>query len=181
MNTDRTRTQTGKFLCLILRHKPETIGIELDEHGWADVGELLRGMSRTSPITMEELEEIVRTDEKQRYSFSADQTLIRANQGHSVPVDVELEERQPPEILCHGTSARAVPSIDEQGLLPQSRLYVHLTEDRALARKNGSRYGAPVVYTVLSGDMYRDGYVFYRSVNNVWLTKTVPPKYLVHP
>lgn len=171
-------TRTSRYISLILRHKPETIGITLDEHGWADVDELIAGVSRTRPLTMELLEEIVRTDEKQRYSFNGDKTLIRANQGHSIPVDVELPELEPPTILYHGTGQKYVPSIDRQGLLPKSRLYVHLSADEDTAAKVGRRHGLPVVYTVQAGKMSEDGYLFYRSVNGVWLTKEVPIEYL---
>ena len=170
--------KTSKFLSLILRHKPETIGIALDEHGWADVVELIEGVNRVRPLTMEDLEEIVRTDEKQRYSFNDDKTLIRANQGHSIPVDVELEEVHPPKYLYHGTGEKYVPSIDSQGLIPKSRLYVHLSGDVETAVKVGSRHGKPVVYRVLADRMAEAGMVFYRSVNGVWLIKAVPVEYL---
>jgi len=124
------------------------------------------------------LEEIVATDNKQRYSFNEDHTLIRANQGHSIPVDVELEECFPPEVLYHGTGEKYVSSIDAQGLIPKSRLYVHLSHERETAVKVGLRHGKPVIYLVQSGDMHRDGFKFYKSVNGVWLTKEVPVKYL---
>lgn len=169
---------TSKFLSLILRHKPETIGITLDEHGWANVDELIAGVSKTHPLDMDRLERIVAEDEKQRYSFNDDKTLIRANQGHSIPVDVELEKVEPSEILYHGTGEKFVASIDEQGLIPKSRLYVHLSGDEDTARRVGQRHGKPVVYNVNSGEMYRDGIVFYRSVNGVWLVKKVPIQYL---
>lgn len=171
-------TQTSRYISLILRHKPETIGITLDEHGWANVDELITGVSRTHPLTMELLEEIVRTDEKQRYSFNGDKTLIRANQGHSIPVDVELPRLEPPAVLYHGTGQKYVPSIDRQGLLPKSRLYVHLSADEDTAAKVGRRHGEPVIYAVQAGRMSADGYSFYRSVNGVWLTKKVPTEYL---
>lgn len=173
------KNDTSKYIALILRHKPEIVGITLDEHGWAKVDELLKGINRTQPLTMEELEEIVRTDDKQRYSFNEDRTLIRANQGHSIPVDVELEELVPPEVLYHGTGAKYAASIDRQGLIPKSRLYVHLSADRETAVKVGKRHGSPVVYEVAAGLMHRDGHSFYRSVNGVWLTGNVPPGYLV--
>ena len=172
--------ETSKFISLILRHKPETIGITLDEHGWANVDELIAGIAKTHPIDMAILEQIVAEDEKQRYSFNEDKTLIRANQGHSIPVDVELEEKQPPEILYHGTGEKYVSSINEQGLIPKSRLYVHLSGDEETARKVGQRHGKPVIYKVKSGEMYNDGYKFFRSVNGVWLTKNVPVKYLIN-
>ena len=171
---------TSKFISLILRHKPETIGISLDEHGWADVRELIDGInaSGSNHLDMDLLEEIVRTDEKQRYSFNEDHTLIRANQGHSIPVDVEPEEKTPPAVLYHGTGEKYVASIDEQGLIPKSRLYVHLSVDISTAKKVGSRHGKPVIYTVDCAKMVVEGFKFYLSANNVWLTKTVPAKYL---
>ena len=170
--------ETSKFLSLILRHKPETIGICLDEHGWANVDELIAGIAKSHEFNMDILEEIVRTDEKQRYSFNEDKTLIRANQGHSVPVDLEFEAVEPPEELWHGTGEKYVSLIDVQGLFAKSRLYVHLSGDEETAMKVGARHGKPVLYIVKSGQMYRDGYEFYRSVNGVWLTKEVPVNYL---
>lgn len=171
--------ETSKYISLILRHKPETIGITLDEHGWANVDELILGISKTHTLNMDVLEEIVRTDEKQRYSFNEDKTLIRANQGHSVQVDVELDEVKPPETLWHGTGEKYVESIDVQGLISKSRLYVHLSKDVDTAIKVGKRHGKPILYKVRALDMYNDGYKFYLSKNGVWLTKEVPVKYLV--
>ncbi|MBR3533305.1 MAG: RNA 2'-phosphotransferase [Clostridiales bacterium] len=169
---------TSKFISLILRHKPETIGITLDEYGWADVDELIAGISKTRPIDRAILEQIVAEDEKQRYSFNEDHTLIRANQGHSIPVDVELEEKEPPEFLYHGTGEKYVASIEAQGLIPKSRLYVHLSPDADTARRVGQRHGKPVIFVVKSGEMYRDGIKFYQSVNGVWLVKEVSNRYL---
>lgn len=171
-------TNTSKYLSLVLRHKPEAAGITLDEHGWADVTELIRGIQKSRHFNLEMLEEIVRTDQKQRYSFNDDHSLIRANQGHSIPVDVELPVVEPPEILWHGTGLKYTESIDRTGLIPKSRLYVHLSADMETAGKVGSRHGKPVVYKVYSGRMASDGYVFYRSVNGVWLTERVPVPYL---
>lgn len=173
-----SQTNTSKYLSLILRHKPETVGIRLDEHGWANVDELIAGIAKTHKFNMEILEEIVRTDEKQRYSFNEDKTLIRANQGHSVPVDVELDEMEPPAELWHGTGEKYVTSIDSRGLIPKSRLYVHLSKDEETAVKVGKRHGKQVLYIVESGEMYQDGFKFYLSKNGVWLTKEVPVKYL---
>lgn len=171
-------TKTSRYLSLILRHKPEVIGITLDEHGWAQVEPLVAGIAKTRPFSRAMLEEIVRTDEKQRYAFSADKTRIRANQGHSIPVDVELAEEQPPEYLWHGTGQKYQASISGQGLLPKSRLYVHLSPDVNTALKVGRRHGEPVLYQVASGRMARAGHPFYRSANGVWLAKAVPPEYL---
>lgn len=170
--------ETSKFISLILRHKPEVIGISLDEHGWADVEELILGISKTREFSREMLEEIVRTDQKQRYSFNEDKTLIRANQGHSIPVDVELDVVSPPEILWHGTGEKYGSSIEKMGLIPKSRLYVHLSEQRETACQVGQRHGKLVIYRVLAGKMQQDGYIFYRSKNGVWLTKEVPVRYL---
>lgn len=156
----------SKFISLILRHKPETIGIVLDEHGWANVKQLIAGIKKTNPnFDMSTLEKIVRTDSKQRYSFNEDKTKIRANQGHSIPVDVELEKMTPPDILWHGTGEKYVESISQIGLIPKSRLYVHLSKDYKTAKTVGSRHGKPVVYRVNARQMAEDGYLFYLSVN----------------
>lgn len=167
-------TQTSKLISLILRHKPETIGITLDEHGWANVNELIRGVN----IDMKTLEQIVATDDKQRYSFNEDKTLIRANQGHSIPVDVELEEAQPPEFLWHGTGKKYINSICREGLIPKSRLYVHLSSDVQTAISVGQRHGEAVLLRIDARKMYQDNYKFYLSKNGVWLTKYVPVPYL---
>ncbi len=167
------------FISLILRHKPEAAGITLDEHGWADVNELIKGINSAGHrIDMPLLEEIVRTDNKQRYSFSEDKKLIRANQGHSVKVDVELKECEPPEQLFHGTGERFAAAIRKDGLKPMSRLYVHLSKDRETAEKVGARHGKPHIFFVHSGKMFRQGYKFYLSENGVWLTESVPPEFL---
>lgn len=170
--------QLSIFISRILRHRPQDVNIELDEHGWANVEELLAGINAAGwTIDRQMLEEIVRTDKKQRYSFGGEGTLIRANQGHSIPVDVELAQQEPPEYLFHGTADRYMDSILWQGLLPMSRLYVHLSQDLETARKVGRRHGRPVVLKVHSGDMHRAGVLFYRSENGVWLTKKVDAEY----
>ena len=170
--------RVSKLISLVLRHKPEEIGLELDEHGWADVEELLTKIQPRYAINMDILEEIVRTNNKQRFAFDETHTRIRANQGHTIDVDVELQEAIPPEILYHGTGEKSVAAIDEKGLLPMNRLHVHLSGDEETAMRVGKRHGKPVIYKVKSGEMSRDGYIFYLSVNNVWLTKEVPVKYL---
>ncbi|MBR1806348.1 MAG: RNA 2'-phosphotransferase [Selenomonadaceae bacterium] len=169
-----SRRNTSKFLSLILRHKPQLVGLELDEHGWAQVDELCR----LTDFDRATLEQIVARDDKRRYSFSDDGRLIRANQGHSIPVDVELAELEPPEILFHGTGEKSVASIKLRGLLKMSRLYVHLSADIETARKVGMRHGAPKIFRVQSLRMFRDGRKFFRSVNGVWLTEHVPANYL---
>ena len=167
------------FISLVLRHNPDAAGITLDEHGWADVEDLLAGINATGRrIDRVALEEIVRTDNKQRYSFNEDKTLIRANQGHSIPADVELKEQEPPEFLYHGTADRFLESIMSQGLKPMSRLYVHLSRDAETAYKVGQRHGKPVILKVHTGQMSRDGFQFYLSENGVWLTGKVDAKYL---
>lgn len=167
------------FISLVLRHKPDEAHITLDEHGWANVEELLAGINDTGrKIDMEILKEIVRTDNKQRYSFNEDKTLIRANQGHSIPVDVELEEKQPPQFLYHGTADRFLDSIMLEGLKPMSRLYVHLSKDEETAVKVGKRHGKPVVLKISAEEMYYDGKKFYLSQNGVWLTKYIEKKYI---
>ena len=172
-------TSYGKFISLILRHKPEIIGISLDEHGWADVNGLIAGIQKTHPdFNMNILEEIVASNNKQRYSFNDDHTLIRANQGHSIAVDVELKECPPPAILYHGTGEKYVTSILKSGLIPKSRLYVHLSKDIDTALNVGSRHGKPVVFKVDTQRMSSDGIPFFLSVNGVWLTKHVPVEYL---
>ena len=168
----------SKYISLILRHKPEVIGIKLDAHGWADVDALLAGIGNKYAIDRDILDEIVRKDSKQRYSFNEDKTRIRANQGHSVQVDVELSEAAPPEVLYPGTAQKFASSIEKQGLLPKNRLYVHLSADAKTAEKVGRRHGEPVIYLVSAGQMRCDGYTFYLSANGVWLTKTVPAQYL---
>lgn len=168
----------GKFIALILRHKPDVIGITLDSHGWANVTELIKGINKTQNFTMGMLEKIVEEDAKNRYSFNKEKTLIRANQGHSIDVDVQLKEMVPPEILYHGTGIKYRSSINKEGLIPKSRLYVHLSEDVATATDVGSRHGEPFIYKVKAKEMYDAGYKFYLSVNGVWLTKEVPCSYL---
>lgn len=168
----------SKFISLVLRHKPDTIGITLDEHGWANVDELIAGICKYNKFDMFMLEKIVAEDEKQRYSFNDDKSLIRANQGHSIPVDVELVRKNPSDVLWHGTGEKYVESIDRIGLIPKSRLYVHLSSDYEVAMKVGSRHGVPVIYEINALKMCEEGIDFYQSVNGVWLCKQVPVKYI---
>lgn len=167
---ERRLERLSKFISMILRHKPEVIGITLDEHGWADVDELIKGINETGEeveFSKTTLEKIVKTDKKQRYSVSQDKTLIRANQGHSIPVDVELEKKEPPKILYHGTGVKSVKAIQEQGLLSMERLYVHLSTDVETATNVGKRHGTPVIFKVNTEQMQKDGYDFFQSVNGV--------------
>lgn len=172
-------TEVSRYLSYILRHNPSAAGVTMDEHGWVDVYDLVRGVRKKYPeFSYHILKLIVEMDEKQRYSFNEDRTKIRANQGHSVNVDVELEACEPPEVLFHGTGLKYIMSIGRDGLIPKSRLYVHLSKDSDTAIKVGKRHGDPVLYHVASGRMYHDGYEFFLSKNGVWLTKEVPVKYL---
>jgi len=176
----REDVKLGRFLSLVLRHDPGAAGITLDEHGWADVDELLDGVRGTGrKIDREILERIVRENSKQRYAFNQDRTKIRANQGHSLPVDVELRQERPPQYLYHGTASRFLPSIRAEGLKKMSRQYVHLSADYETAVAVGRRHGSPAVLTIDAAAMVRDGTVFYRSENGVWLCEHVPAKYFV--
>ena len=170
----------SKFLSLVLRHQPETVGLTLDEAGWVSVSELLTQLAAHGRgMSMEELEHVVATNDKQRFSFNADKTRIRANQGHSLKtLDLGLQPIEPPEILYHGTAERFLESILQTGLEKRSRQHVHLSADIDTAHKVGSRHGKPVILKVAAGQMQRNGCVFFRSDNGVWLTDHVPIVYL---
>ena len=166
---------TSKFLSLILRHQPEKIGLSLDANGWADIEELLRlSAAKGKPLTRALLEEVVLTNDKQRFVLSEDGAKIRANQGHSVSVDLGLVPVVPPPVLFHGTATRFLESIRQQGLLKGSRQHVHLSPDEVTAMKVGQRHGKPVVLKIAAGKMQRDGHKFFYSANGVWLTDHVP-------
>ena len=170
----------GRFISLVLRHSPETIGLRLDENGWADVESLIGGMNKMGRrINRETLNEIVKTNNKKRYEFSEDYKKIRASQGHSIDVDLELKPVQPPEFLYHGTAVGTLKKIKAEGLKKIKRQYVHLSEDRETAYNVGSRHGKPFIIKVLSGEMYRNGEKFYISKNNVWLSEDIESRYLV--
>ncbi|NVM74669.1 putative RNA 2'-phosphotransferase [Duganella sp. SG902] len=174
---------TSKFLSLILRHAPETIGIQLDANGWADVAELLeKAAQHGKPITRELLNEVVATSDKKRFAFSADEQSIRANQGHSVAaVDLELRPTPPPPVLYHGTASRFVDSIKATGLRSQSRNHVHLSSQMETAVSVGKRHGSPVVLTIQAQAMHAQGHPFYLSENGVWLTADVPAAFIGFP
>ena len=172
----------GRFLSLVLRHDPAAAGITLDENGWATVEDLLTGVRAAGwKIDQATLERIVQENNKKRYNFNGDSTKIRANQGHSVEVDVELQERQPPDVLYHGTATRFLDSIRQSGLTRQSRRHVHLSAEMATAANVGSRHGKPVVLRVDASAMARDGHIFWLSENGVWLCETVPWQYISCP
>jgi len=173
------RKTYGKFLSLVLRHKPETIGLNLDPHGWADIESLLSGCRKKGlELDRVKLLRIVEADDKQRFQISPDGLKIRACQGHSVPVDLELEPTIPPDKLYHGTTERFLPSILKRGLVKGRRIYVHLSPDTDTARKVGSRRGPTSILEVRSGEMHQNAYRFYQAANGVWLTEHVPAQYL---
>ena len=169
----------SKLLSLVLRHQPGALGIELDPEGWTDVTTLLGRMrARGMAVDLALLKHVVATNDKQRFAFNADYSRIRANQGHSVAVDLGLVAVEPPEYLYHGTAEASLEAILREGLRKQSRQHVHLSTDVATATRVGGRHGKPVVLRVKSGEMHRRGDAFYRSENNVWLTDFVAPEYL---
>ncbi len=169
----------SKFLSLVLRHKPEEIGITLDPNGWTPVADLLVRMATAGrAIDIETLREIVAKNEKKRFTLSDDGTQIRAAQGHSVQVKLAIEQLAPPTTLFHGTATRNIDSILAKGLVPGSRQQVHLSADEETATRVGMRHGKPVVLTVETGRMHADGFAFYQADNGVWLTDAVPPQYL---
>ncbi len=181
MNKKR-QVKVSKFLSLVLRHRPDKIGIELDEAGWTDVDMLIeKARARGMSFDIEELRTVVAENDKKRFALTDDGRRIRASQGHSVDVELEYEPREPPEILYHGTVERFLPSIREQGLIRGGRHHVHLSPDRVTATKVGQRRGRPVVIEVLAGKMHARGLVFYVSANGVWLTDAVPPEFLRFP
>lgn len=170
---------TSKFLSLVLRHQPQTIGLTLDDAGWADVSELLQKLALAGrTVTLDLLREVVASNDKRRFSFSEDGTRIRANQGHSIDVALGLEELEPPAVLYHGTASRFIDSVMRTGLDKRQRHHVHLTEDIVTARSVGQRYGVPIILAIDAAAMCADGHRFYRSDNNVWLTDHVPVRYL---
>jgi len=176
-NKDKVRI--SKFLSRHLRHAPQDLGLTLAEGGWVEVDALLRGCrAHGLPLTREQLDEVVADNDKQRYSFDETGTRIRANQGHSTEVDLQLEPVPPPPILYHGTPAGKVDTILRTGLNKMARHHVHLSTTVPTAEKVGARQGKPVVLVVDAAAMSRDGFPFYCSANGVWLVDSVPPQYL---
>lgn len=161
----------GKHLAFLLRHDTE---YNFDRHGWREVRDLVRNQG----YTKQELEYIVSNNDKQRFEFNEQHTKIRARQGHSIDVDVELQETIPPETLYHGTATKFLSSIYEKGILSESRQYVHLSPTKEIAEKVGSRHGTPYILSIDARKMSQDGIKFYLSRNGVWLTKYVDPKYI---
>lgn len=175
-NPDKKKS---KLLSLVLRHRPELIGITLDDAGWTSVSGLLGALEKFGePLSREELNGLVETSDKKRFALDPANDLIRANQGHSVSIDLALSPTEPPAILYHGTALRFLESIQREGLLKGERHHVHLHTDRKLATAVGGRHGKPVILIVDAAAMHADGATFYVTANNVWLTETVPPSCL---
>jgi len=169
----------SRFLSLVLRHKPETIGLKLDKNGWVDVDVLLTQLKEHDrEMTMLELTEVVTTNDKKRFEFNDEMTMIRAAQGHSVKVDLQLKTKRPPMELFHGTVPRFLPDIRKGGLKKMKRHAVHLSDDIKTAEKVGSRRGKEIILTIETGAMYADGFKFTQSKNGVWLVDNVPSKYI---
>lgn len=180
--TDKEIIRTSKFLSLILRHEPERAGLKLGEAGWVGVDELLQAVnSHGVTLTLDQLKHIVATSDKKRFAFSDDGQRIRANQGHSIQVDLQYPPQTPPEVLYHGTATRFMDSIRQHGLQKMERHDVHLSAETKVTVQVGSRHGKPVLLKIRAGDMHRAGFVFRCSANGVWLVDQVPPQFIQFP
>jgi putative RNA 2'-phosphotransferase len=169
----------SKLLSLVLRHQPKKLGLVLNENGWANVADLIEKMNANAmQINLQKLQTVVEQNDKKRFTLNEDKTMIRASQGHSIEVELNLEVALPPSFLYHGTVAKNLDAIRKQGLQKMSRQHVHLSMDKETAIKVGSRRGPPVILTVLASDMQNEGFIFYLSANNVWLTDKVPPNFI---
>ncbi|MBA4068079.1 MAG: RNA 2'-phosphotransferase [Isosphaera sp.] len=176
---EKRRVRVSKFLSRVLRHAPGDIGLSLEPGGWVPVADLLAGAAAAGvPLTPDDLAEVVRTSDKQRFAFDESGAKVRANQGHSVDVDLQLEPADPPAVLYHGTGHGARDAILSAGLVKMARHHVHLSPDTATATKVGARHGRPVVFAVDAARMAAAGHAFFRSANGVWLVDRVPPEYL---
>ena len=175
-------TKVSKLLSFVLRHQPDATGLALDTNGWADIDELIDKANQSKEVnalTRELIDAVVKSSDKQRFAISDDGTQIRANQGHSVKVDLQLKPMEPPDILYHGTATRFLDDILKDGLKAQQRQHVHLSKDVETATKVGQRYGKPVILKIKARLMHEQGFVFYLSDNGVWLTNSVPSIYLL--
>lgn len=169
----------SRFLSLVLRHKPEEIGVELDEHGWANVDQLIQKMGQAGKAVNRGKVEWIVTENADRFSLSEDRKRIRANEGHTVKIDLGLEAIEPPEVLYHGTADRLMKSIEARGLQKRGRQHVHLTDDFKEAKLTGMRHGAPAILLVEARRMWLDGWKFYLTETGVWLTdQEIPVRYL---
>ena len=178
MSQSHDFTKISKFLSFVLRHKPEAIHLTLDEQGWASVAELIEKAQPQITLTPELIKQVVADNDKQRFSLSDDEQLIRANQGHSINVDLQLTPKQPPDVLYHGTASRFLESIMAEGLKPGQRQYVHLSGDTETATQVGQRYGKPVVLVIDAKAMYQQDMEFFQAENGVWLTDLVPSEFI---
>src|SRR5262245_33471675 len=177
---DNRAVQISKFLSLVLRHRPEKIGLKLSQSGWASVEELIKASrQRGIEFTLEELQNVIASNDKKRFSLSEDGLSIRANQGHSIEVELGYAPTAPPDVLYHGTAERFLTSIKKQGLIKGKRHHVHLSADVGTAANVGRRHGKPGVLKVEAGKMRQDCFVFYLTANKVWLAEHVPIQYLV--
>lgn len=171
----------SRFLSLVLRHKPEALPIQLDKQGWADLDEIIQKMQQKGMRVDESIiQSVVANNDKQRFRLDLPNRRIRANQGHSIAIDLALAPTRPPKVLFHGTATRFMDSILEKGLIRGSRQHVHLSLDLETAHKVGSRHGKPTILQVDAQAMYEKGFLFYVSENGVWLTDHVPVEYLSH-
>lgn len=178
--TNKGMERLSRFIAYILRHNPSAAQVALDMHGWANVDELIYGINKTGrQIDFSVLCGIVENDGKMRFSFNDDKTKIRANQGHSIAVDVQMTENVPPDILYHGTAEKYMESIRQFGLVKKARNFVHLSKDTETAAKVGARHGKAVVLTIDAKRMVERGYKFYLSANGVWQTDNVPREYII--
>jgi putative RNA 2'-phosphotransferase len=170
----------SKFLSLVLRHAPETIRVTMDKNGWVGIQELIDNANtyKNLHLTTDIIKKVVETNDKQRFILSDDEKRIRANQGHSITVDLELESRTPPDVLYHGTAIRFLDSIRKDGIKSMGRQYVHLSRTEEIAITVGRRHGEPVVLYIDAKTMHEEGYKFYLSENKVWLVDKVPIKYI---
>ena len=182
MLSEKEINNTSKLLSLALRHEPSHLGIDLDEEGWTNIDILINKIrEKGTEIDFESLSNIVETNNKKRFAFNEDLTKIRANQGHSVEVNLNYESIIPPEILFHGTASRFLESIKETGLIKQSRLHVHLSTNEETANKVGQRHGKPIILKIKAFEMAENGFIFHLSENNVWLTDNIPTDYIIFP
>jgi putative RNA 2'-phosphotransferase len=166
--------RAAKYMSLLLRHCPEKEGLIMDKFGWVMIKQLIKVLN----ITKDDLDEIVKEDNKQRFSFDTSKTKIRASQGHSIAVDTQPTETKPPDILYHGTATRFLDSIYKTGINKGKRNHLHLSDDKETATTVGSRHGTLYILEIDTKQMYKDGYKFYLSKNKVWLTDSVPTQYI---
>lgn len=181
MDKNKNTIETSKFLSYVLRHQPESIGLELDSEGWARISSLIEcAAAHGKALNLELIQIVVSSSDKKRFAISEDGFRVRAVQGHSTEkVNITFEEKAPPDFLYHGTATRFMDAIRAEGLRPGSRQYVHLSMDESTAISVGQRHGKPVVLKVRSADMHERGYFFFLAENGVWLTEAVPVQYFL--